>query len=110
MRVLLAWLRSSPAGGEGGSRSEPEWGCFDENSRVRNLAIAAVSAVALAGLAWAAFEALDRAFPPPLPQKLAVSNEVVDRDGALLRAFATPTGAGGSRSASTRSIRNSSRC
>nr|WP_206078691.1 penicillin-binding protein 1C [Mesorhizobium camelthorni] len=35
---------------------------------------------------------LDRAFPPPLPEKLVVSTEVVDRDGALLRAFATPDG------------------
>jgi penicillin-binding protein 1C len=46
----------------------------------------ATSAVALGLLQ------LDRAFPPPLPEKLVVSTEVVDRDGALLRAFATPDG------------------
>ncbi|TIQ81783.1 penicillin-binding protein 1C, partial [Mesorhizobium sp.] len=35
---------------------------------------------------------LDRAFPPPLPAELTVSTEVQDRDGQLLRAFATPDG------------------
>ncbi|TIN35310.1 MAG: penicillin-binding protein 1C, partial [Mesorhizobium sp.] len=35
---------------------------------------------------------LDRAFPPPLPAPLTVSTEVQDRDGELLRAFATPDG------------------
>ncbi len=35
---------------------------------------------------------LDCAFPPPLPDPLAVSAEVLDRDGALLRAFATRDG------------------
>ena len=38
------------------------------------------------------FWQLDRAFPPPLPEKLTVSTEVQDRDGQLLRAFATPDG------------------
>src|SRR5690606_15520452 len=42
---------------------------------------------ALAGL-----DALDRAHPPPLDAP-ATSVEVVDRDGALLRALATPEGA-----------------
>ncbi len=36
--------------------------------------------------------ALDRAYPPPLPETLIVSREIVDRDGLLLRAFATPEG------------------
>lgn len=56
------------------------------------LAVAAASVAALAGASWAAFEAADHAFPPPLPAKLAVSSEVADRDGALLRAYATPDG------------------
>jgi penicillin-binding protein 1C len=43
-------------------------------------------------LSGAALYSLDRAFPPPLPEKLVVSTEVVDRDDALLRAFATPDG------------------
>ncbi len=47
-------------------------------------ALLAVSAVAL----WQ----LDRAYPPPLDSQQAVSAEVLDRDGQLLRAFATPDG------------------
>ncbi|WP_435657640.1 penicillin-binding protein 1C [Brucella pituitosa] len=39
------------------------------------------------GLDW-----LDRAYPPPLPERLTISTEVMDRDGALLRAYATPDG------------------
>lgn len=59
---------------------------------LRALSIAAAAAVALAGVSWAALESLDRAFPLPLPATIAVSKEVVDRDGALLRAFAAPDG------------------
>ena len=61
-------------------------------SRLRRLAILATAAIALASIAVGGLWALDRAFPPPLPEKLAVSAEVVDRDGTLLRAFATPDG------------------
>jgi len=49
-----------------------------------------LAALIVAG--WAVFEAADRAFPPPLPEKLAVSTEVIDRDGQLLRAYATTDG------------------
>ena len=59
---------------------------------LRRTMIAAACLPVLAALAWIAFEALDTAFPPPLPEKLAVSTEVTDRDGALLRAYATPEG------------------
>jgi penicillin-binding protein 1C len=45
------------------------------------------STLSLAGLI-----SLDQAFPPPLPEPLPLSTEIVDRDGALLRAFATPDG------------------
>ncbi|MHA7972008.1 penicillin-binding protein 1C [Rhizobium sp. CAU 1783] len=51
------------------------------------LAALAVTGAAVAGLLWA-----DRAFPPPLERASTVSTEVVDRDGRLLRAFATPDG------------------
>ncbi|MDG3579151.1 penicillin-binding protein 1C [Rhizobium sp. YJ-22] len=37
-------------------------------------------------------DAADRAFPPPLEKAGLVSAEVVDADGQLLRAFATPKG------------------
>ena len=59
---------------------------------LRRSAIAGGSLAAFAVVAWAAFESLDTAFPPPLPAKLAVSSEVTDRDGQLLRAYATPDG------------------
>lgn len=51
------------------------------------LAALAVTGAAVAGLLWA-----DRAFPPPLERASTVSAEVVDREGRLLRAFATPDG------------------
>ncbi|MBX3580491.1 MAG: penicillin-binding protein 1C [Rhizobiaceae bacterium] len=59
---------------------------------LRRTVITAGSFAVLAGLSWGAFWSLDRAFPPPLPEKLAVSPEVVDRDGALLRAYSTADG------------------
>lgn len=39
-----------------------------------------------------ALNALDRAFPPPLPQRLTTSTEVRDRDDALLRVYAIQDG------------------
>ncbi|MEY9324773.1 penicillin-binding protein 1C [Sinorhizobium fredii] len=42
---------------------------------------------AIACLEWA-----DRAFPPPLERAQVFSREVLDKDGNLLRAFATPDG------------------
>jgi penicillin-binding protein 1C len=51
------------------------------------------SAVVMAAVVLAlGFEAADRAFPPPLEQARVVSTEVLDADGDLLRAFATPEG------------------
>ncbi len=48
----------------------------------------------VAGLALLAIglDAADRAFPPPLAGAMTVSAEILDRDGRLLRAFATPEG------------------
>ncbi len=43
--------------------------------------------VGVTGLNW-----LDHAYPPPLPERLTISTEVMDRDGELLRAYATPDG------------------
>ncbi len=48
---------------------------------------ASLAAGALIALLWA-----DRAFPPPLEGAASISAEVVDRDGRLLRAFATRDG------------------
>ncbi len=59
---------------------------------LRRLAIYAGAAACLAAIAVGGLWALDRAFPPPLPDTLAVSAEVLDRDGTLLRAFATRDG------------------
>jgi penicillin-binding protein 1C len=42
--------------------------------------------------AWFGLAALDRAYPPPLAEAGLVSTEVADRNGDLLRAFATPEG------------------
>lgn len=60
--------------------------------RLRRLAIAAASCAAFVGLGWAALEWADREFPPPVAAAFPVSTEVVDRNGVLLRAFATPDG------------------
>ncbi|MDQ6433371.1 penicillin-binding protein 1C [Mesorhizobium sp. LHD-90] len=59
---------------------------------LRRAAIALAGCAALAALSIAALFSLDRAFPPPLPEKIVTSKEVVDRDGALLRAYATSDG------------------
>ena len=58
--------------------------------RGRASAVAAVIAAGLGFAGHAGLQALDRAYPPPLPSPSAYSVEVVDRDGALLRAFAVP--------------------
>lgn len=60
--------------------------------RLRRFAMFAGTAVGFAAIAAGGLWGLDRAFPPPLPDSLAVSAEVLDRDGALLRAFATKDG------------------
>ncbi|RWK39102.1 penicillin-binding protein 1C [Mesorhizobium sp.] len=59
---------------------------------LRRSAIAAASVTGFVALAAATLWQLDRAFPPPLTAALTVSTEVQDRDGQLLRAFATPDG------------------
>ncbi|WP_378949821.1 penicillin-binding protein 1C [Mesorhizobium sp. ANAO-SY3R2] len=61
-------------------------------TRLRRIAIVGTAGAALAALAVVGLLALDRAYPPPLPEKMIVSAEVVDRDGQLLRAYATASG------------------
>ncbi|TIT27042.1 MAG: penicillin-binding protein 1C, partial [Mesorhizobium sp.] len=62
------------------------------NKFLRRAGIAAAAGAGLLAISTATLWQLDRAYPPPLPEKLAVSTEVQDRDGQLLRAFATPDG------------------
>ncbi len=50
-------------------------------------AVAIAATASLAGLDWA-----DRNYPPPLEAAREVSTEILDRDGQLLRAFATREG------------------
>ncbi|GAA0610233.1 penicillin-binding protein 1C [Paenochrobactrum glaciei] len=49
-----------------------------------------VSGIAIVGTI--SLNMLDQAFPPPLPERLTVSTEMMDRDDHLLRAFTTPDG------------------
>ncbi len=58
----------------------------------RKLLIAIPVGLLLTGLSAFALEKADRAFPPPLEAAGIVSREVLDADGQLLRAFATPDG------------------
>ncbi|MGR9173326.1 penicillin-binding protein 1C [Rhizobium sp. KDH_Rht_773_N] len=60
--------------------------------RWRKLAIGTAAGIVVAGACLFVLEAADRAFPPPLEQAVSVSPEVLDADGQLLRAFATPEG------------------
>ncbi len=58
----------------------------------RRVAVGAAILGVVAAFSVIALQQLDQAFPPPLPERIAVSQEVVDRDGALLRAYATSDG------------------
>lgn len=60
--------------------------------RWHKFAIGTAAGIFIAGAGLFALDAADRAFPPPLKQAVAVSPEVLDADGQLLRAFATPQG------------------
>ncbi len=61
-------------------------------SALSRIALAAISLAALAGVTILALDRLDRAYPPPLDRATDFSREVVDRNGALLRAYATDDG------------------
>ncbi|MDA4845644.1 penicillin-binding protein 1C [Hoeflea poritis] len=58
----------------------------------RRLTLAAASAAGLVVALGVLAAALDRAYPPPLPDSRALSVEVTDRDGELLRVFANREG------------------
>jgi penicillin-binding protein 1C len=58
----------------------------------RKAGFAAAGIVLAAATSFIALDRLDKAYPPPLPQAPEISREMVDRDGALLRAFATKDG------------------
>ncbi|MEZ2132849.1 MULTISPECIES: penicillin-binding protein 1C [unclassified Sinorhizobium] len=58
----------------------------------RKLAIGSLGLLLLAAGLGFGLDAADRAFPPPLDGAKLVSREVLDADGDLLRAFATPDG------------------
>jgi penicillin-binding protein 1C len=51
-----------------------------------------IVAAVLTAVCIYALNRLDHAYPPPLQNARIVSQEVLDRDGKLLRAFATPQG------------------
>lgn len=61
-------------------------------SRLRRTLLAAAGVCALAVGGVFGLDRLDRAYPPPLEMAMERSGEVVDRDGLLLRAFATKEG------------------
>ena len=67
----------------------------------RRLLAAAGGALALAAIGWAAWETLDRAFPPPLPERLAVSTRCSTATAPCSAPSPCPTGAGGLQPAST---------
>jgi penicillin-binding protein 1C len=77
---------------EGGSADPVNSDYSPKRTRLRaivpfTLAAGLIMAAAALGLQWA-----DRAFPPPLEQAQVASTEVLDKDGHLLRAFATKDG------------------
>jgi hypothetical protein len=60
--------------------------------RKKAIIVGIVSAALFVGGAAFGLDALDKAYPPPLEAAQQRSFEVLDRDGRLLRAFATPDG------------------
>ncbi len=58
----------------------------------RSLVFGFALAASVIGAAIYGLDRLDRAYPPPLDNARIVSQELVDADGNLLRAFATPGG------------------
>ncbi|MBP2572276.1 penicillin-binding protein 1C [Agrobacterium tumefaciens] len=61
-------------------------------SRKKAIIVGIVTAALLLGGAAFGLDALDKAYPPPLEAARQRSFEVLDRDGKLLRAFATADG------------------
>lgn len=61
-------------------------------SRLRKGFVALMGSAVLCTALLHGLERADEAFPPPIEKAKEVSREVVDADGRLLRAFATPEG------------------
>lgn len=61
-------------------------------AKIRNIGIGLGIFLLLAAALAFGLDAADRAYPPPLDKARRVSVEVLDADGQLLRAFATPEG------------------
>lgn len=59
---------------------------------LRGVSVVVVSCALLIVAGVYGLDALDRAYPPPLAAHLPLSQEVLDADGRLLRAFPTPEG------------------
>ncbi|THV20256.1 penicillin-binding protein 1C [Peteryoungia ipomoeae] len=60
--------------------------------RARRIALIAATAVVVAACGFASLNFADRHWAPPLEAAADVSTEILDRDGQLLRAFATKDG------------------
>ncbi|MET3856940.1 penicillin-binding protein 1C [Rhizobium sp. OAE497] len=56
------------------------------------LTITSAAGILVAGAVLLGLDAADKAYPPPIDRAGQVSAEVLDADGQLLRAFATPEG------------------
>ncbi|MCT7374382.1 penicillin-binding protein 1C [Chelativorans salis] len=59
---------------------------------MKRAAVGVVAGAVLAAIGTLALDRLDEAYPPPLAEEVALSPEVVDRDGALLRVYAAADG------------------
>ena len=89
----------SPLGGgvRGGGSLRPQSGggtLRSQNLRalLRRTTLACAAVAVLGAAAAVGLARLDHTYPPPLDQLHSVSTEVLDRNGALLRAYATPDG------------------
>ncbi|MDH4442714.1 MAG: penicillin-binding protein 1C [Rhizobium sp.] len=61
-------------------------------ARFRKPLIVIATGIAVTGLSLFALDWADKHFPPPIEAARSVSTEILDRDGQLLRAFATREG------------------
>lgn len=61
-------------------------------ARLRKPLIVIATGIAVTGLSLFALDWADKHFPPPIEAARSVSTEILDRDGQLLRAFATREG------------------
>ncbi len=93
------WKQISPLVGEMSGRTEGDSAgpihCDAPRSPTRSPVRALITlaiVLIMTGLVAIGLEWADRTFPPPLERAQIFSREVLDKDGHLLRAFATPDG------------------